>query len=99
MDASAELLTIKEAAKRLKMSQAELRRLLRVKKAPAIQINPSQWRIFGQRCERKEGSAGHEACAEGVTAMSKCPLCGSPAEITDVPIESRDVECPECKKF
>ena len=31
--------------------------------------------------------------------MSKCPLCGSPAEITDVPIESQDVACPECKKF
>jgi hypothetical protein len=32
--------------------------------------------------------------------MSTCPLCGSPAEITDVPqFASRDVECPECKKF
>ena len=32
--------------------------------------------------------------------MPNCPLCGSPAEITDVPqFASRDVECPECKKF
>jgi len=32
--------------------------------------------------------------------MPTCPLCGSPAEITDVPqFASRDVECPECKKF
>jgi len=32
--------------------------------------------------------------------MSNCPLCGSPAEITEVPqFASKDVECPECKKF
>lgn len=32
--------------------------------------------------------------------MPDCPLCGSPAEITDVPqFDSQDVECPECKKF
>jgi hypothetical protein len=31
--------------------------------------------------------------------MATCPLCGSPAEITDVVIESYEVECPECKKF
>jgi len=32
--------------------------------------------------------------------VPNCPLCGSPAEITDVPqFASRDVECPECKKF
>jgi hypothetical protein len=32
--------------------------------------------------------------------MLNCPLCGSPAEITEVPqFASKDVECPECKKF
>ena len=32
--------------------------------------------------------------------MARCPLCGSPAEIKDVPqFASRDVVCPECKKF
>lgn len=32
--------------------------------------------------------------------MPNCPLCGSPAEVTEVPqFASRDVECPECKKF
>ena len=32
--------------------------------------------------------------------MPNCPLCGSPAEITDVPqFASVDVECPECTKF
>ncbi len=31
--------------------------------------------------------------------MDRCPLCGSPAEITDVVIDSYDVECPQCKKF
>ena len=31
--------------------------------------------------------------------MARCPLCGSPAEITEVVIDSQDVDCPECKKF
>lgn len=31
--------------------------------------------------------------------MDRCPLCGSPAAVTDVLIESYDVVCPECKKF
>jgi len=31
--------------------------------------------------------------------MKTCPLCGSPAEITDVVIESYEVECPECKRY
>ena len=30
--------------------------------------------------------------------MTNCPICGSPAEVTDVVIESYDVDCPQCKK-
>jgi excisionase family DNA binding protein len=40
-----ELLTIGEAAKRLKISRMDLRRLLQDKKLPAIRTERRQWRI------------------------------------------------------
>jgi len=40
-----ELLTIEDAAERLKILPIELRHLLQAKKLAAIQINSRQWRI------------------------------------------------------
>ena len=40
-----ELLTVEEAAKRLKMHVGTVRRLLRDKRLPGVKVGPRQWRV------------------------------------------------------
>ena len=69
----------------------------KVRRLPRRQRDLKHVECVADRCVVADDRAELDDAKEKMMAV--CPLCGSPAEMTDVVIESYDVDCPECKKF